>query len=71
MNKYYEVAYNKDGMRYRGAKTLKDATKKYKMTREKETKTCQNCKSEFVIEPEDFDFYPPSHEATARQARKS
>ena len=22
-----------------------------------ETKTCQNCKQEFVIEPEDFDFY--------------
>lgn len=22
-----------------------------------ETKTCQNCKSDFVIEPEDFDFY--------------
>src|SRR3989344_5006084 len=22
-----------------------------------ETKTCQNCKNEFIIEPEDFDFY--------------
>jgi hypothetical protein len=41
------------------------------MTKKKEAKTRQNCKFEFVIEPEDFDFYPPSHEATARQARKS
>ena len=24
---------------------------------EKETKQCQNCKSEFTIEPEDFVFY--------------
>src|SRR3989344_5953779 len=24
---------------------------------EKETKTCQNCKNQFVIEPEDFEFY--------------
>ncbi len=25
--------------------------------REKEVKTCQNCKSQFTIEPEDFEFY--------------
>ena len=24
---------------------------------EKETKTCQNCKNQFTIEPEDFEFY--------------
>ena len=23
-------------------------------------KDCQNCKQPFTIEPEDFDFYPPS-----------
>jgi hypothetical protein len=24
---------------------------------QQETKTCQNCKQEFVVEPEDFEFY--------------
>jgi len=26
----------------------------------KETKVCQNCKNQFTIEPEDFEFYLPA-----------
>lgn len=35
-----------------------------------ETRQCQNCKSQFSIEQEDFDFYPPSHKATDGQVKK-
>lgn len=41
-----------------------------------ETKTCQNCKQPFTIEPEDFGFYekikvpPPTHCPDCRQQRK-
>jgi len=41
-----------------------------------ETRTCQNCKSDFVIEPEDFDFYkkigvpPPTWCSECRMIRR-
>jgi len=43
---------------------------------EKETKNCQNCKKDFVIEPEDFNFYqkikvpPPTWCPECRQLRR-
>lgn len=35
-----------------------------------ESRECKNCKKQFAIQPEDFDFYPPSHKATDGQAKK-
>ncbi len=46
------------------------------MTKEKETKTCQNCRNSFVIEPEDFNFYekikvpPPTFCPECRRQRR-
>lgn len=43
----------------------------------KETKTCQNCKSQFTIESEDFDFYakikvpPPTFCPECRSIRRA
>src|SRR3989338_4925945 len=43
---------------------------------QQETKTCQNCKQEFAIEPADFDFYkkisvpPPTWCPTCRKQRR-
>ncbi len=41
-----------------------------------ETKTCQNCKKDFIIEPEDFNFYekikvpPPTWCPECRMVRR-
>ena len=36
-----------------------------------ETRVCQNCKNQFVIEPDDFNFYPPSLRRSPEERRRA